>query len=443
MRYVGLSAFVLWCIWFLKYERRERASVSPAVWIVVTWAVIYGSRSVSEWLVGTNDGTFLAQSRDEGNPVDAFISFSLIVAGVVVLSRRSVRLSDVIRDNIWLFVFYLFWLLSVSWSDYPLITFKRVFKDLGNVVMVLVVITDRQPVDSMRVMCGRVAVLCIPLSILLIRYFPDIGRKYTGYDLSQYMWVGVTTHKNSLGVLALVGAVFLFWDLLDSRGMHRTQTEKATRASRGLVLLMCWYLLLTIDSVTALICAWLGTGLLVILRLPSVKRNPGRIEGFGLAGGAILWIVDSMINIKETLILALGRDMTLSSRTELWTIVKDYQDNPLVGAGFNTFWSGERYAALAESTSGVVQAHNGYIEIYLNGGIVGFVLLVALIVTNYWRIRKGLASGISGSAIRFVLLVLVVVYNNSEASFAKVGLLWLLTLFAVIQCRPGRITHAL
>src|SRR5215468_1544856 len=81
---------------------KERASVSSAVWIVVAWAVIYGSRPVTSWFTVT-DGP----SYDEGNAAEALVYACLIVAGVIVLLRRNVRWPAVVEHNDWLFIFYL------------------------------------------------------------------------------------------------------------------------------------------------------------------------------------------------------------------------------------------------------------------------------------------------------------------------------------------------
>ena len=227
----------------------------------------------------------------------------------------------VIRDNAWLFVLYLFWLMSVIWSDYPLITFKRLFKDLGTLVMVLVVLTELKPDEAVRAVCARVAYVCIPLSILLYRYYPYWGRAYVGYKGDTQTFAGVTTNKNTLGVLALVSALFLLWDFLERRGKQKSTAEKFSFASRVLVLLMCWYLLLTINSATSLICAVIGSGLLIAFDLPFIRGSPRRAEVFGLSASAVLLLFDSMFNIKEAIVQSLGRNMTLTSRTDIWAIV--------------------------------------------------------------------------------------------------------------------------
>lgn len=432
---LALFVFSLWLFWLYYHDAKERASVSSAAWVVVAWAAIFGSRPVTEWFSGVTQGPIPQSSIDEGNPIEALVGLFLIVAGLIVLVRRRIQFSTVIRENIWLVVFYLFWLMSVTWSDYPVITLKRLFKDLGNVVMVLVILTDKEPLVAIKAVLSRVAYLCIPLSVLLIRYYPDWGRVYTGYDRSELMWVGVATHKNTLGVLAFVGALFLLWDLFDIRERKWNVTDKFMFVSRVMVLLLCWYLLVIANSATSLVCAVLGSVMLLVLGLPSVRRSLGRSEAVGLGIVLLLVMLDSVFNIKEFFVTSLGRDMSLTTRTDVWPVLLTFQDNSLVGAGFNSFWAGERLVKLFETFGGIIQAHNGYLETYLNGGLIGVALLIVLLLSAYVRIRKKIALGAPEGRIRFAVLLLAIIYNNSEASFNKVGLLWFVTLFAIMEYR--------
>ncbi len=157
-----LFVYSIWLLWIFRRDGRVRRSVSTSIWIVLAWILIHGTRPVTSWLAGVDPSIFQAESRDEGNPVEALINIFLIVAGLIVLRRRGTHLSGVIKENAWLFVLYLFWLLSISWSDYPLITFKRLFKDLGTIVIVLVVLTELKPDEALRAVCSRVAYICIP-----------------------------------------------------------------------------------------------------------------------------------------------------------------------------------------------------------------------------------------------------------------------------------------
>lgn len=430
-----LSACGLWILWLLYCDVKERSSVSSGVWIVLAWAIIHATRFLGTWL-GTTDTDISDQiARDEGNLPAAFINLFLIAAGLIIISRRRIRLPVVIRENAWLLAFYLFWFLSVCWSDYPVITLKRVFKDFGNVVMVLVVLTEREPGEAARAVFVRCAYLCIPLSLVLIRYVPDWGRMFIGYHLDTPMLIGVTENKNALGVLVMVLALFLLWDVLELR-QRNLNAKKTGLWPRILVLMMCWYLLAIVDSVTSLVCAVFGSSLLIVLSLSAANRSPGRMEALGIGGAVFLALIDSLLDIRALFLQSLGRSTDLTHRTGIWELLSNYQDNPLVGAGFDTFWAGSRYKMLVDKTFGIIQAHNGYLETYLNGGAIGVGLLVGVLVSAYWRIRNKLVYGKSEVRIRFVLLLVSLIYNYTEASFNKLGsIMWLATVFAVMEYR--------
>jgi exopolysaccharide production protein ExoQ len=430
MSHLILLVFVGWLLWLYYRDSRERSGVSRAIWIAVAWAVIYGSRPVTDWFSSTQQSSI--ETADEGNLIEGLISLSLIVAGAGVLFRRRLRWTTIIRANAWLFIFYSFWFLSVFWSDYSIITFKRLFRDLGTVVIALVVLTEEEPGEALRAVCARMAYLCAPLSVILIRYFPEWGRAYAGYSKNEVMWVGVATHKNTLGVLAMVGAVILLWDLLDRGEGRKRRMTKISMFMRMLVLAMCWHLLIIADSVTSILCAALGSVLLFALRLPVMKQRLWRLEIIAVVVGVAVMILD----MKDALLESVGRDPTLTTRTEIWPLLLQLQPNSVVGAGFNSFWAGERLKVSQEQFGGIFQAHNGYLETYLNGGWIGVMLLATVLVSAYWRIRKQFVEGVAQADIRFAVLVIAIVSNYSEASFNKIGILWLLTVLVILESAP-------
>src|SRR5689334_15464709 len=115
-------------IWYL-YARdiRERPNVTGAVWLTVIWVVLMGSRSVSQWLYLLNLPISLG-SFEEGNPLDAFIYLMLILAGLHVLNKRQVSLSEFVNNNGWIVAFLFYCFIAIIWSDYPFVSFKRWIK---------------------------------------------------------------------------------------------------------------------------------------------------------------------------------------------------------------------------------------------------------------------------------------------------------------------------
>jgi O-antigen ligase len=105
--------------------------------------------------------------------------------------------------------------------------------------------------------------------------------------------------------------------------------------------------------------------------------------------------------------------------------------NPVFGTGFESFWLGERLRKMWSVYVGINQAHNGYIEIYLNLGWVGVSLLVLLILTGYRNVIAMLRREPSAGGMRLAYFVVGVIYNFTEASFKMMTPVWIMFLVAI------------
>src|SRR5260370_14425006 len=164
---------ILGLLWL---DRERKSRVSPALWIAVVWVSIGASRAVSQWL---RIGPVLESSDQylDGSPLDRLILTGLLAAGLVVLLTRSRRVGALLRANGPLLVLLLYCAVSVLWSAYPFVAFKRWTNALGNAVMVLAVRTEPYPAAAVRRLLARSAFLLVPLSVLFVKYYPDLGRE--------------------------------------------------------------------------------------------------------------------------------------------------------------------------------------------------------------------------------------------------------------------------
>src|SRR5881396_222075 len=202
---------VILALFLLDRDRKSR--VSPALWIPVAWVLLAGSRMFSDWL----DPARGMQSPDqylEGSPLDRLMLAGLLAAGLMVLLTRGRRTGMFLRANGPILLFFLYGALSVFWSDYPDVAFKRWTKALGNVVMVLVVLTDQDPSAAVKRLLARTGFLLIPLSVLLIKYYPELGVGYGPWGTQNYM--GVATGKNGLGYICLIFGLGYLWRVLEA-----------------------------------------------------------------------------------------------------------------------------------------------------------------------------------------------------------------------------------
>jgi exopolysaccharide production protein ExoQ len=418
--------FIAW-LFYRDYRRGDR--VSLALWIPLLWLFILGSRPISVWFGFGSSGDANADPL-EGSPFDALFFFMLIVAGAVVLAKRPLNWAAIYRSNQWLFVFFLYLGLSVLWSDYPLVSFKRWIKDLGNVIMVLIVLSDSHPIRAAKILLARCCYLLVPLSVLLIKYFPVMGRYYDRWNGSIY-YCGITTDKNILGMSLFVCCLSLIWILFELMGKR----IKISVLLKNFVLLflggMAVWLLQQAHSSTAMACTFLGALVLLALRFAPVRKNFWTY--LGVVMGSVLFL-QVAFNLSNVIARTLGRDMTLTGRTDIWTIALHEGPNPLIGAGFYSFWLGNRVAKLSEGYHYLLnEAHNGYLETYLNSGLIGVFLLLALLLSAGKRIKREAVTGEPFAAFRLACFLAILPYGLTESIFNRLTLVWFLFLLVIVE----------
>jgi exopolysaccharide production protein ExoQ len=416
---LGFICFLFW------RESREKINVSGALWIPLIWLLITGSRSVSQWL---SLGTSGIDAPDEGSPIDAVVFFSLIVAGFYVLSRRRVNLSEFARNNRWLALFFIYCLVSVVWSDFPFIAFKRWIKILGHPTMALIVLTEPNPEEAVRRLLKRTAYVLVPLSICFIKYFPQFGRGFSEWTGEGYN-NGVALNKNELGCTCVAFGLFFFWNALQALKIKNRNARRTELLLSVGFLGMTGWLLLQASSATSLTALLVGMFTIGLVGLRSVnKRLIGTYAAVGILAFAV---AEPVFGIYGNVVQLLGRNLTLTDRTDLWQEVLRIQDNPIFGVGFESFWLGDRLQELwVQFGWRPLQAHNGYIETYLNLGLIGIILLAAQIIGTFRKIRLDLLKRLEFARLRLGFLFAIVIYNYTEAVFINISFLW--TMFFLI-----------
>jgi O-antigen ligase len=94
--------------------------------------------------------------------------------------------------------------------------------------------------------------------------------------------------------------------------------------------------------------------------------------------------------------------------------------NPIVGAGFESFWNAYgRYVIgdLSIYEQGLNSAHNGYIEVWLNLGWVGIGLIAVLIVSGYQQAFAAFRRNPSVGGLMLAFVATVPMYSITEAGY--------------------------
>lgn len=184
-------------------------------------------------------------------------------------------------------------------------------------------------------------------------------------------WKGLWWEKNTLGGhMARAAFLCAFLYILD----------RPWRPVWGVAVFLCTALVIASTSKTALLGLMLGFG---ILFAGWISRKGAGITITCLWSGIVLSSAFAAIMIIEPGIILnlLGRDATLTGRTDIWAVLADaIADRPLLGYGYGAFWqldSMPAYRVRSATEWLVPTAHNGWLETALSVGLIGLGLLVA------------------------------------------------------------------
>jgi exopolysaccharide production protein ExoQ len=417
-------------VWLFLGDAKRRGKMAAALWIPLIWMFIIGTRPVSLLL-----GLRMA-SVSEDNFLDKGIFLVLISGGIFVLLRRRTSWRETIRRNKWLLIYFFYLAISVLWADDAAVALKRWIKDFGNIVMVLVVLSDNHPIEAIRTLLARYCYLMIPLTVLTIKYYPSVSRSYDVWTYEVH-FTGLTLGKNLLGMTLYVCALVLFWMCMQHFSKEPRKRSNAELLAYSVLIVMNIWLLQICHSATAVSLSVLSICALLSMRVPAIRNRVRRLGTFAVLVTVLLVALQALGGLdyfSGAFAEAVGRDASFHGRFDIWRIVLTENINPLVGTGFYSFWSPERNQRLSEKYYYLLgEAHNGYIETYLNSGFIGVCLLFAMIAAGIVGMKRQVLEGTPFGALRLVLFIACILYNITESIFDRLSIIWFIMLLVMIE----------
>ena len=419
--------------WLFRRDFREKPNVTAALWLPFFWIFFSGTRFFSQWLglFGLNVG---GASVAEGSPVDAVIFLGLIATGLYVLNQRRVSLAEFMRNNQWVTIYLIYCLLAVLWSDYPFVSVKRWVKLFGQPVMILILLTEPDPLEAVIRLFKRLSYLWVLISILFIKYYPQWGRSYSFWT-GQGEYGGICAGKNALGFLCMVVGFFYFWHFLTVWRQEKSAARRNELIFCLAFLAMNAWLLHMAQSSTSLVCMLVAMGIVLLAGLPFI--NVRHIGLYLLAIVAAYFLADASFGIYDHVIQALGKSKDLTGRTEVWGFLLNAPINPVLGAGFESFWLSD-YAVKLNSmydshSVSFNEAHNAYLETYLELGLLGLALTIGLIGATYVKASRALINDFNFGRLRLAALAAMLFYGWTEVVFRTHSVPFFLFLLAGID----------
>lgn len=426
--YVGVI-----CALFL-LDREAIARFSTALWVPVGWLLLIGSRPPAEWLYRNTAAISADTVNIESNPLNVLVYSILLATGTTVLAARRRQIGKLLRANWPILLFFSYCALSTLWSEYPAAALRKWVRSLGDLIMILIIWTELEPGAALKCIYASTGFILLPLSVLFIKYYPALGRSYSNSWVQMYN--GVTTHKNTLGSVCLVIGLGFLWRFLDHWKGSTARRRRHLLVDCVMLAMVLW-LLWKANSVTSSVCFAMGSAVMLVSRLSFARRRAWAMH-FVVAGLVGLALFAVFLDTGGDLVQTVGRNPTLTGRTAIWEQVLDMAQNPVFGTGFESFWLGDRLETMWNDHVGIRlnEAHNGYIEVYLNLGWCGVVLLSLIIAKGYRTVIGNPAVDSHLRGLMLAYLVAALNYAHSEAAFRMTSNMWAYFLLAAAAV-PG------
>lgn len=352
---------------------------------------------------------FAAETTNVKNQI---VFLFLFFSSLVILSKRFDKILSLIRSEKYLTIFVVLCLLSALWSDYSLLSFKRSFQLF---VMFLVIVEALVNIDPKILMNQLKIVVSIYLffNLYACRFIPAAIDPVFG------TWRGMEVQKNMLAqttIYCLLSSIVFF-------SFDKTRTSKLYDS---LLILTSVLIIYKAHSSTGIIAVTIIILMGIVFQIENIFNNLG--IGRSILGLTFLFILtfSGIFLIFSSDIFGLipgyfGKDMTLSGRTDIWKFAwDDIEKRFLLGYGFATYWimGSSRLEIFASYFEGfmVNEAHNGYLEIVLQLGLIGFVFFLFPIAAYIYRMFK------LNNNLAILIFISIMTLNYTESVLFKVGL---------------------
>ncbi len=268
----------------------------------------------------------------------------------------------------------LYAIASACWSQDPILSLRSGLSLLVDTLFAFYLaarFSHRQQMDLIMVTGACVAALSIALAL----FWPQFG---VDHQLHEGAWQGLFTQKNvcAESMLFLLTPAFAF----TSRGRYG-------QVLRAAYVVLCLLVILMTQSRTGWAMTLCYLGFIGTLRALGSFARKDLLPIVGIAFAAFASAITVMIQYPLILLSLLSRSDSLSGRAQIWgAVTASILRQPIGGYGFDAFWSllhDEASRVFAATGWVVTSAHNGFLNVTLELGLVGFVLVAATFVQAF------------------------------------------------------------
>lgn len=192
---------------------------------------------------------------------------------------------------------------------------------------------------------------------------------------------GIVGNSNHLGFLALLAVIVVAIELADRIRPRNRSIVWLAVAGATLVFTRSATVTVALVATLAII------GIVLLLRRRDSPR--ARTITYASLGTALVLATVAVMSFPAAIIGALGRSTDLTGRVDIWeSVIGLAQQRPVFGWGWVSFWMpwAEPFTNLAFSNKvRMLQAHNAWLDLWFQVGIIGLVVFAALVISTLVR----------------------------------------------------------
>lgn len=351
---------------------------------------------------------FAEETTDIKNQI---VYLFLFLSSIVILSQSFNKVISLIKSEKYLSLFIFLCLISAFWSDYSLLSIKRSFQLFVIFIVIVEALVIIEP-NTLLKQLKMVVSIYLFFNLYAGRFVP------AATDPIFQTWRGIEIQKNHLAQTSI-------YCLLSSIVFFSFNKKLFAKIFDSLLIFISVLLIYKAHSSTAILVLAMIVFVGFIFQIESIfsKFGYGRslliLIFVFILGFTLIFLIFSS-EIFELIPGYFGKDMTLSGRSDIWKFVwNDIEKRLLLGYGFATYWimGSARLEIFADIFEGfqVNQAHNGFIEIMLQLGIMGVISFIILLVAYGFRMFK------VNSNLAILIFVAILTLNYTESALFKVG----------------------
>lgn len=352
------------------------------------------------------------ENMSESNVTNQAIKIGVFILTLLASIYKIDEIIAFIKREKFLFLL-LFWsLLSIFWSDFAFVTFKRWFQIFLIYFLIITYLTYFNESEALKILK---AILYPYLLLTLIVVLAIPGAKDPAFNT----WRGLSATKNTLGQIGVISSVLTLIFFI----------KEKSRIKKYIALL---FFILSVVIVLGTFSSTSYIALFIFLSGSLLYWIKTKVFGrLGVHNSLLIYTYVTGILILIAVMVFVpeftdfiqgifGKSETFYDRGKLWSVMLWHaSQHPILGCGFQAFWTLENPQLLLLYQTFVWlpnQAHNGYIDLINEIGIVGLILFIIMILKNIVR------------SFRYQLLtpwlwflILPLISNVTESNFFRVG----------------------